>query len=700
VARNRDDICADLEQLVQERGFLYTLAVLLLQDLFYDPREAADIDWRARLSYQEFSFLAGLLVKRPIDMAHPTEDEMQDQMARTRSLFEELHMSHGAVIVERMTKQFEKSREGGTFEEHTRELFGAGEAMTESIFYSGSGAYDFQYWTLAPRRYEGDDDWLRNKVGLDWSTAARTARAIKTIRSLPDVPPQSFVEFADAILALFCVSQEEVTVASADDVAAFFKAFSLEPGVVNDSLTEPGQYNQIESHPLVTLPDGRYFVPVHFNLARSLYESPYYWMLRDDAYRDNASSNRGEATEALCAEMLATVFGDGNVHRSVELRKGSAIVGEIDVLATVGRKALIVQCKSKRLTELARRGDTDKLKEDFAAAIQDAYAQGLSCRELLDDPAVRAYAQNGAEVELAIDDAFVACVVSDHYPSLTHQVHTYLSRQADDPYPIALSLFDLELVCHYLNDPFGFMYYVRQRTTLAEFFRADEEMSLLAYHLRKKLYHGPPFDMVSVDSSMAQLIDAHYPAVRGEQPESPDADQLFHGWRNEYHDKLIEDLKSSGEAGFVDAIFMLFDFAGDSFDALVEQLLNAKEMTRRDGKVHSIATLSDETKSGISFVTRADDVDDLEHRTMAYAQLKKYETRAAEWLGLGSIATSERLGDIVVYSKEPWQFDAELDEAAQQLLGRGTARRMTPKIGRNDPCHCGSGVKFKRCHGR
>lgn len=25
--------------------------------------------------------------------------------------------------------------------------------------------------------------------------------------------------------------------------------------------------------------------------------------------------------------------------------------------------------------------------------------------------------------------------------------------------------------------------------------------------------------------------------------------------------------------------------------------------------------------------------------------------------------------------------------------------RNEPKIGRNDPCHCGSGKKFKKCHG-
>jgi uncharacterized protein len=26
-------------------------------------------------------------------------------------------------------------------------------------------------------------------------------------------------------------------------------------------------------------------------------------------------------------------------------------------------------------------------------------------------------------------------------------------------------------------------------------------------------------------------------------------------------------------------------------------------------------------------------------------------------------------------------------------------RRDTPKVGRNDPCPCGSGKKFKQCHG-
>jgi preprotein translocase subunit SecA len=33
-------------------------------------------------------------------------------------------------------------------------------------------------------------------------------------------------------------------------------------------------------------------------------------------------------------------------------------------------------------------------------------------------------------------------------------------------------------------------------------------------------------------------------------------------------------------------------------------------------------------------------------------------------------------------------------------LPKITIRRETPKVGRNDPCPCGSGKKFKQCHGK
>jgi preprotein translocase subunit SecA len=40
------------------------------------------------------------------------------------------------------------------------------------------------------------------------------------------------------------------------------------------------------------------------------------------------------------------------------------------------------------------------------------------------------------------------------------------------------------------------------------------------------------------------------------------------------------------------------------------------------------------------------------------------------------------------------------DGSKQRPQKQETVRRDKPKIGRNDPCHCGSGKKYKKCHGR
>ncbi|MEY2731016.1 MAG: hypothetical protein RL584_2142, partial [Pseudomonadota bacterium] len=37
---------------------------------------------------------------------------------------------------------------------------------------------------------------------------------------------------------------------------------------------------------------------------------------------------------------------------------------------------------------------------------------------------------------------------------------------------------------------------------------------------------------------------------------------------------------------------------------------------------------------------------------------------------------------------------------AQDRLAVRTVQREGAKVGRNDPCPCGSGKKFKQCHGR
>jgi len=40
------------------------------------------------------------------------------------------------------------------------------------------------------------------------------------------------------------------------------------------------------------------------------------------------------------------------------------------------------------------------------------------------------------------------------------------------------------------------------------------------------------------------------------------------------------------------------------------------------------------------------------------------------------------------------------DELAEASPQAAQVKRAQPKVGRNDPCPCGSGRKYKYCHGR
>ncbi|HEY5078822.1 MAG TPA: SEC-C metal-binding domain-containing protein, partial [Opitutaceae bacterium] len=44
-------------------------------------------------------------------------------------------------------------------------------------------------------------------------------------------------------------------------------------------------------------------------------------------------------------------------------------------------------------------------------------------------------------------------------------------------------------------------------------------------------------------------------------------------------------------------------------------------------------------------------------------------------------------------------LDGPAPQQPEMQLPKVTIRRDTPKVGRNDPCPCGSGKKYKHCHG-
>lgn len=577
--------------------------------------------------------------------------------------------------------------------------------MTEPIFYGGSGAYDFQYLDFAAQKYAADSKWIRDHMGIDIPQMGGIARELKSLHegkynSQESIKRGEFPKLCAAALSIFSFDEADLQKFGSDPVKAFVRAFSLIPGKVNSSLHLPGQFNELQSRPIVQLPDGRYFLPIGFNLSEAIYETPFFWMNSDDAYRSTALLHRGQFAENATADLLARIFGASNVYTAVEIKesKGKTLT-DIDVLAVVGNKAVIAQVKSKRLTELAKLGDESRLTADFKLAVQEAYEQGLLSRQALLNRKDSFFSGN-KEIHLSerIDDAYILCITLDHYPAVMHQLDVYLTKQADDPFPVAISIFDLDILAFYLADPFEFAYYLRQRTTLSTYYKADTEMSLLGMHLKQKLFKKKEADIEVVGSSFAQLVDANFPVLRGSVPKTAAADKLHHQWKNAEFETLVNQAKSTNEPGFTDAVFFLYDLSGEGADGLVQTLKLLKRKSASDHKSHDARIPISDAHGGMTIVAEPESYTKLQDKLIGLSRLAKYKSQADIWLGLGCLVSSNRLVDAMVFSKTPWKPDPELEELSKLLRGKP----MLPsgkKVGRNQPCPCNSGKKFKHCHG-
>jgi SEC-C motif-containing protein len=121
-------------------------------------------------------------------------------------------------------------------------------------------------------------------------------------------------------------------------------------------------------------------------------------------------------------------------------------------------------------------------------------------------------------------------------------------------------------------------------------------------------------------------------------------------------------------------------------------------------------------KGNIDFIERTHDPKTREGFDRAAATKWSKESK---WLGLRILATKDGLekddhGVVrFIAGFEQGEHEYRHDEIASFRKEKGewlfvdglspkpeTFTKSGPDVGRNDPCHCGSGKKFKKCHGR
>ena len=646
------------------------------------------------VSYQEASLLLGLCLKqKTIDDSELNVDQIQPLISETRSLLDQLHRSYvklvGNEMHDVMTEDGKTMSPNMTDEEREvsfKKIFGGRAAMIEAIFYSGSGAYDFQYMEMAPRLYRFDKAWLASR-GLNLNHASIIYAAIKRLSNVfhyfytnPEPDPANkiicafdqFVFTKDMILDAVKALEEGIVITK-DDIETFLEFFVAQPGEQYESLKAPGDLNIVHFKPIFKLSDTAYFLSLNFNLAEAVYKSPGYWMMQDADYIDTAAENRGKANEEITYEYFKKIFGN-LAFKSLKIMKGRKTLTDIDVMGVIGNLAIVAQNKGKRMTIQSRQGDEKYLKKDFAGAIQDAYDQGLVSRKvILESKDYRFIDENGNEITLpqGIEQVYILCITADVYPAVLFQIETYLNKRNDDPWPLPLSLFDVDMLTEYLPDPYDFALYIKQRVDLTGIVQSDSEMTLLAYHLRQGLFKPERMDKFLVNSDLSQLVDADYMYRKGQIKEIDDKYSLKRDWSNATFEQLLSELKTNiDNPKLTDIIFFLKALPTDTADKFIEMMSKTREDSARDGLPHDISMpLFNDGKpwGGISYVTESN-LSKLEQKLAYLVKINKYRHKPDDWFGLGSLIGQSSLVNCALFTWGEWEQSGDMDRLLEYTM--------------------------------
>ena len=185
--RTPGETIADIEQLCQERGFFYSLCLMVARFLWTSTDRAVDTDWSDIPNQGELSWLFGLLAENHIALRElPTDEVILEQVYKSVALLRELHMLMAFPMpFDNATPQGETLDQSLDRRKRYENWMDSGLGMVEPIFYGGEGAYDFQYLEMASKRYEPDEKWIREHKGHRPRHLRQDSRRTRTAHSEP-----------------------------------------------------------------------------------------------------------------------------------------------------------------------------------------------------------------------------------------------------------------------------------------------------------------------------------------------------------------------------------------------------------------------------------------------------------------------------------------------------------------------------------
>ena len=432
----------------------------------------------------------------------------------------------------------------------------------------------------------------------------------------------------------------------------------------------------------------------------------------DSYYQSTYQKKRAEYLENKALEYLknilprAEVFG--NLFYSIT-ENGVNKRPETDGLLLFDENLFIIEAKAGKFSKSAKRGDLKRMKEDVTKLIDSAYKQALRTKQYIDDTPEPVFKHEDGSIAVIIKDkdkyknVYLFNITLQNLAHLSTRLNSLRSLNLVEgkEWPWSVFINDLRVISELIEFPSEFLHFLQRRIKVNDYpqFYTTDELDFLMVYFREGLYFEDGI-LLNLDryipSAYTEDLDKYYDCIAGRVSSGKKPRLRI----SEEYKNLITEIESTNKDHFTKVTTTLLNFDGKTQKAILDNLNKVLNISRRDNRDDDFTMYFNGL--GLMFLVSTNRKPDSWNRLDRHCRLKMYQTKFKEWILITVYVDKKgkRSFDFKIYNKK-WEYNPDMEIQLDEFkaLKMEKFKETGIKIGRNTPCPCGSGLKYKKCCG-
>ena len=620
---------------------------------------------------------------------------------------------------------------GSAFPEQTASEIASIQGHFENWFKGAAGIgptrAQAMLWSIVRAQEKGMDSVtavIREPVqaaGKKWqeirkkSPSSRSREESKVLEVLQDEQAAKAFEFVSRVNAV----ASEVLPIGLSDLSDLDPLPTLEEwealvaliGMTTDHREAMSEIVEVRNRPLFVLPDNRVILVDISNALDALWESFEQIAKTDQAFFSGQyQRERTKWLQQKIVDCLSRIFPLHHVYQNLtypDFDKGDGSTTELDIAVHWGAFLILLEAKARQFRLESQLGDIGRLRSDIKANVEDAFDQARRAAKYIDRTSNPEFIEHSTGRRLIIPKGRIRrmylVTVSQHLlAGLATRLSMFkeLNLFRSEEYPFSISIADLETVTSFCDGADVLLHYIEKRlaTQRESLEILADELDFFGAYLQTRLQPARLWDREGVRPTFVSLhgfsaqFNSWFEYKRGDLSTPPGIELEIPLEIKQ----VLGELRKRDDNASRWISFALLDMSDSILDQIARSLSDLRTATLTPGMFRRWTYSEGETiVSVIGSLNLSPRL--LEQRTEMRAIIEKYRHKGARSIGLGvMVSDNSKPFHCATWVEGPWEYDAEMERIMQDEPPFVPAPG-TKLPGRNDPCLCGSGKKFKKC---